>query len=387
MIQFSIVYNYKKRLRKNGTAEVQIRAYQNGKAKYFSTGIFLTPYQWSKKQLKVIDHPNSFEYNAEIRRQLDNVEAFSLHWVKAKGSITLEQLEHFYRYDDAGSFTAFWQCEMEEEKQLTARTKKNHKTAFNHWIAFRKDVQFTELDFNLVREFDKYLHGLKLHLNTIYAHHKQVRRYINLAIKKGLIEVNNNPYLHFSPKTKESERTVLLKEEVSKLELLEFSKKDFFLEVIRDMFLFACYTGLRFSDLHQLRHENIEQDESGLLLNIVAQKTGKGLRLPLYKLHNQKPEEIIKKHQIPSHRGGDLVFYAYTNQYYNRALKRIAELAGINKTITSHVARHTFATHLASKVPLHILKTILQHSKIETTMVYVHLSNRMVNEALDEVSW
>jgi site-specific recombinase XerD len=82
-----------------------------------------------------------------------------------------------------------------------------------------------------------------------------------------------------------------------------------------------------------------------------------------------------------------LVFHKYTNQYFNRILKLLAARAGINKVITSHVARHTFATHLASKIPLPILKSILQHSKIETTMIYLHLSNKIVNDALDGVDW
>ena len=109
--------------------------------------------------------------------------------------------------------------------------------------------------------------------------------------------------------------------------------------------------------------------------------------LPLYKLYKRKPEAIIQKYkeEVMYERG--LIFHTYSNQYFNRALKQLATMAGIQKKVTSHVARHTFATHLASKVPIHILKAILQHSKIETTMVYLHLSSKLVNDALDGVDW
>lgn len=69
MIQFTISFNEKKRLRKDGTAPIVIRAYENRRRKYISTGLFVTPKQWSKKYHKVIDHPNELQYNAEIRRQ------------------------------------------------------------------------------------------------------------------------------------------------------------------------------------------------------------------------------------------------------------------------------------------------------------------------------
>ena len=192
MIQFTLIHNFKKKLRKDGTAIINLKAYLNGKRKYISTPIYVKPTQWSKRLSKVVDHPNANAYNAEIHRQLNKLENYPYDWVRKHGSVTLNQ---------------------------------------------------------------------------------------------------------------------------------------------------------------------------------------------------RKPEDIILKHKkdLLYHRG--LVFHKYSNQYFNRTLKEVAARAGIQKKVTSHVARHTFATHLASKVPLHILKSILQHSKIETTMIYLHLSNKLVNDALDSVDW
>jgi integrase len=389
MIQFAVVYNSRnKKLRKDGTASVQIRAYLDKKRKYFATGIYVTPMQWSKKNNQVLNHPHSLQYNGEIRRQLDELEVYALDWIKKHGGMTLEQLEGYYKYEDVQSFTDFWKYELEHDTKLTKITKKKHQTALNYWTRFQKDVKFSELTYNLIHDFDTFLFSHKLHINMVYTHHKQVKKYINQAIRRELFDANKNPYLNFTASTQPTERIVLSTEEVERLESLTFERNEFYLELIRDMFLFSCYTGLRFSDTCAIRCKDVDQDKEGLVLNIVAKKTSKQLMLPLYKLHLRKPEALILKHRIVKVGAEEEpIFHKYTNQYFNRTLKELAVLAEIAKPITSHVARHTFATHLASKIPIHILKSILQHSKIETTMVYLHLSSKMVNDALDGVDW
>ncbi|MBL4649880.1 MAG: site-specific integrase [Aureispira sp.] len=387
MIQFVITFNDKNRLKKDGTASIAIRAYENRKRKYIPTGLYIKPSQWSKKYNKVIDHPNELQYNAEIRRQLDGVEAYVLERIKRQGSITLDQLEDYFKYGDIESFTDFWIYELEADKKLEKRTKKNHKTALNYFLEFQKEVQFSELTYNLIYDFDSFLYGKGLHINTVYTHHKQVKKYINLAIRKDLLEPNKNPYLKFQVKTAPTERIVLSQEELAKIEDMNFTRDNVHLDLVRDMFLFSCYTGLRFSDTCALSYEDIDQDKEGMVLNIVAKKTTKQMLLPLYKLYERKPEAIIQKYRAEVMYERGLIFHEYSNQYFNRALKQLAKMAGIQKPVTSHVARHTFATHLASKVPIHILKAILQHSKIETTMVYLHLSSKLVNDALDGVDW
>jgi site-specific recombinase XerD len=387
MIQFTLIYNLKNKLLKNGTALLQIRAYQNPNRKYISTEIYLKPSQWSKRFSKVIDHPNANEYNAELSRQISELENYTFDWIRKHGSITLDQLNHYLKCDDSASFTEFWIYELEHDRKLQKETKKKHRTALNYWLKFRKDVKFSELTHRLVRDFDTFLYEHNLHINSVYTHHKQVKKYINLAIRNDLLEMNKNPYLKFKPKTAETERIVLSEEEVIRLEALVFRTEEFYLELVRDMFLFSCYTGLRFSDMCSLTYEDINHDKEGMVLNIVTKKSNKQLLLPLYKLHKRKPETIIQKYRNEVLYEEGLIFHKYTNQYFNRTLKSIASRAEIKKSVTSHVARHTFATHMASKVPIHILKAILQHSNIETTMIYLHLSNKLVNDALDGVVW
>ena len=227
MIQFSVVYNINNKLRANGTSALQIRAYKNRRRKYFTTALFIKPTQWSKKHSQVIDHPNAFQINADLRRRLNDLEGYTLELMQKHGEVTLEQLEGYFKYDGGGSFTKFWIYELEHDTRLTKSTKKKHKTALNYWMEFQKDVLFSELTFTL----------------------------------------------------------------------------------IRDMFLFSCYTGLRFADVCSITHSNIDQDKAGLVLNISAQKTKKQLLLPLYQLHKGKPQKAL-----PSRSRGACAHFSYLYQ-------------------------------------------------------------------------
>lgn len=86
MIQLKVIYNLNNKLRKDGTAQIHIRAYQNGKRKCIATGILVKPSQWSKRLDKVIDHPNANEYNLEISRQLTVLGAYVYDWVRKMAS-------------------------------------------------------------------------------------------------------------------------------------------------------------------------------------------------------------------------------------------------------------------------------------------------------------
>jgi len=157
---------------------------------------------------------------------------------------------------------------------------------------------------------------------------------------------------------------------------------------------------MRYSDTSRIAKENITQTDKGYNLSIKSLKTGKQIILPLYQLFPTddkltKPEKIIRKYldqheQKYNNRAfyDDISFFQnLTEQYTNRQLKVIAEKAGIRKNLTTHVARHTFATMMAQRVDITILQKLLQHSKLKETMIYVHMSNQIVESALDKIDW
>lgn len=383
MIRFKLIHNRKGKLNKAGKALIQIRAYLNSKNKFFSTGIYIKPIHWSNKAARVVGLKNSNEYNHLLNTKLQQLEEFCINSIRKQGALTLEQLETFWKSSKYDSFTAFVASELADDQKRAPSTVENNKASLRHWQAFRKDVLFSEINYSLIDAFDQYLRTHKLKLNSIHKHHRVIRRFINLAIKKNLLESQDNPYLQFELKREETKRMVLSKEEVTILENLEIPSDLSRLEQVRDVFLFSCYTGLRCSDALAINQSNLEQSPKGLKLNIRAQKTKKLLTLPLYTLHEGKPAQILEKYKDRPSK----LFSISSGQYLNRELKKLAKLAKINKAVTSHVARHTFATHLALKIPLHVLQSLLQHGKIETTMVYVHLSNQMINDELEKVDW
>ena len=389
MIAFSAVFNYKsKKPLKDGTSPVHICGYTKGvPRKYFHTNLYIQPEQWDPKLNQVVNHPNSAHYNAEIRRQIEELDKYQLHALRQGHAITLAKLHELHTAKDAYSFTEFWERKMNNNTRLEKETMKSHKTAYNHLVKFCRNVQFAHLSYDFINRFDEYLYGQNLAKNTVYTHHKQVKRYITEAIKEKFIKSEDNPYIHFKPSQAPTYRNVLTRTEIACLEALEFSPKQPGLRVVRDMFLFSCYTGLRFGDLITLKRRDIEEQEEGkLIMNLTASKTDKQLRSPLYKLYKGRPQEIAQ-YYLDFIKGNpeDLLFRELSNQRYNKQLKILAEKAGIHKAVTSHMGRHTFGTDMVKRVPVVIVQLLMQHSSVKTTMIYVHLSSRDIHESLDGV--
>ena len=133
------------------------------------------------------------------------------------------------------------------------------------------------------------------------------------------------------------------------------------------MFLFSCFTGLRFSDVSKLTKENIFSED----IVFTSEKTGKFQRIPL--------NNSAKRYLDPI----DIFKGNYTNEYFNRELKEIAKIVGIRKKITFHVSRHTFATNfLSCGGRVEHLQKLLGHSKIEDTMIYVHIVEILTNSQI-----
>jgi len=399
-IKYSVVFNRKKELREDGKALIQIRAYQNRKNVFFSTDIAISPKFWDKRNKCVKrTHKASRTYNQKIRAQRTKMEDFEYAVIERCGYCSLDDLK---KYDKEGhkrlTFTDFYQQEM-KLSTIKADSLKNQRTTFNKMCDYRPVVHFYDLSYQFVIGFDRHLRLQNLGLNTIAKHHRNLNKYIHLAERKGFFQSDRNPYKQFKPKQTEPEREFLNQLELNKLEELEFDNAVQHLKRLRDFFLISCWTGLRFSDVQKLCPRQIIQTKKGLQLQTRAKKTDKWLNLPLYNLFKMegqpsKIEQLITKllEQRAQETGGnkdfdEIPFFNISNQYLNRSLKKIAELAGINKRLTSHVGRRTFATILATKVQLPILQQLLQHKKIDMTLIYVQLSNQAIENELDKVKW
>jgi len=146
----------------------------------------------------------------------------------------------------------------------------------------------------------------------------------------------------------------------------------------RDFFLFSCYTGLRFSDLTAMTYENIKDG----CLTFTMQKTNKELSMPLM----EKAKRIIAKYENHPDRHANTLLPLSNNKRTNINLKEIAAKCKINKPITFHIARHTFAsTHVFIGTHLIILKELMGHSSIEQTEIYAKPNTTQIVDCMQKL--
>ncbi len=399
-IQFKVVYNYERTstLRENGTAAVYIRAYLNGKNRYFNTGIYITPKQWHKRNRTIVHHPNQYQLNKHIRDEIEKMQRFEYELQERGQDITLNRLKDYRDHKSIRSFTDFVKDQLEKEKaRLRRSTYTDQRQTLEKLIAFQEDIRFHEIKPKFLKSFIEFLHTEGLSQNTVHKHYKNFRKFINLAIRYEYLTPDKNPCKQVSVKKVKTEKLFLLEQEFKQFEAFEAPKNKPQLAVVKDIFLFTCMTGLRFSDVSALKKENVVETPEGIELHFVAVKTGKPYRQNLRKLFPipgsmySRPEQIIKRRLKDLLIEDDILFvYKHRNSYV-RQLKKLAEplsvRAVVKSDISSHTGRHTFGTMMADKVDVHVLKELMQHSNIRETMIYVHLNNKMIDKALDRVNW
>lgn len=390
-IQISLVYNRKNKLNKNEESLIQICCYQNGKRTYFSTGIYVKPNEWNEKRMTINDNRLDYDdLNDEIDKQISELKD-SIKLKKQKGeSVSLNNLK---KIKEIGIYTSFYKFMHDEiEKALLEEsTKKSQRRTLLVLREFNKELTFSELNVSFLMNFERYLNLKNLKTNTIYKYFKNIRTYVNLAIVKDLMEINDYPFKKFKLKQVDGNRDFLSPDELKRLEKLKFSE-DNKLNKVKDIFLFSCYIGIRFSDIVRLKDENFEKIEEVYWLTYDMSKskrkndssTKKIIRIPISKFFNGKPIEIFKKYRCDK----DFLFDDFTNTEINRHLKLIENQLKSGKKLSFHVARHTSATNLIYHgLPISTVQKILGHDKIETTQVYAKVLDVTLLNDLDKIDF
>ena len=373
------------------TGLIEIRMYYDGKASYKSTGYRITSDQWNKKKgipRDALMLRNIETLISELKTFESNYRAVNKTW----------DLDYFKRKDKPiqeppqknVSFTDFFKEQLDGEKALKQPSLRTRKLSFDYFKKFRENVRFDEVNYHLIQSFDLFLHaqkasGRKLHLNTIQKHHKHVRKYVLQAIKHRYIAGIDNPYLDFKAPSQPFESNFLTWEELQRFEELTFDKKESMLERCRDMFLLACYTGLRFNDVYKIRPSHLTETSEGLELNYQANKTKKFGQKFLYLLFDGKPQTIARKYmKIEDDR---TIFKGLANPKVNAALKIIAKLANVPKATKFKDARNTFANIMLTKVSMNVVQDEMQHAMLSTTQVYLKNNPELKKQALSKINW
>jgi len=248
-----------------------------------------------------------------------------------------------------------------------------------------KDIEFDKITRKFVFDFDEYLRFDRIHgnnkglaNNTTVKYIRNISVMINHSVKRGLI--NNNPFLVFDGKLEDIETTFLTLEELRKIE-----KKVLFnnrLDVVRDIFLFSCYTSYAPIDIKNLRRGNCILDED-LDSWVKTRRKKTGIRTNVLAIPPLK--RIIEKYQNnPECLNDNRLIPDRSNTNVNAYLKEIADLCNIDKNLTWYVGRHTFATTvaLANDIPMEIISQIMGHKRITQTQHYAKLSDKNVKQAM-----
>lgn len=244
-----------------------------------------------------------------------------------------------------------------------------------------KDISLEEVTPKFLSNFDNYL---RVEYNMANNHAMKIRQKLRTIYKVAIDNgwVSKNPFstvkIHFDP----VERDVLTKSELAALIQTDmiFDR----LEKMRDVFVFACFTGLAHCDVAGLTKENIITDEAGQVwLKTHRQKTSEVVDIPLLEI----PQLIIKKYQGMKELNGKLL-PTLTNSCSNLYLKEVAVRCGINKTLTFHMARHTFATTvtLSNGVPIESVAKMLGHRNIRTTQIYAKIIKDKLAEDMSKLA-
>jgi integrase len=362
----------------NGNKSIYLDYYNNGVREYNYLRLYLTPETT----------PLDKDANAKTL-QLANA-------IKAKKIVELQNNAH--GFTNRGS-----RLNLNLIDYITALAEKKREKAggnkrgnYHSYLALAFHIQkysgnkttFKHVDKNYCEGFIDYLNTVTkgdvfgerhiLNQNTQWGYMKKLETVLNTAITDDII--SKNPFKLISrenkPEKKRAEICFLTLDEIKKLE-----KTPMHLPIIKQAFLFSCYTGLRFSDITRLTWGKLQKDSNGdTFINFVQKKTDKQEYLPIPK---------VAMNNLPKRNGAkdtDIVFKLPTNKFTNVVLKNWVFATGITKKVTFHVSRHTYATLLLTlETPIEVVSKNLGHADIQTTQIYAKVVNSAQRQAVNKL--
>ena len=374
-IKYRLVYNRKKQLNKQGTALVQVEALLNQRKVYFRTNLYLKPEHWNSRNAQVDNHPQAHDLNSMLFEFVLHLQAIELSLWKRGIPVTLSLLKDAIKKDKPVNvtFPVFAKIYVQESDRKRS-TKENLMTTITVLQEFRPGLDFKDITYTFLKEFEVHLKEKGNSVNTIAKHLRQLRTLVNEAINQGYIPSDAYPFRKYKIKQEKGRKEFLTPDELKRLENLDVDKK---LRHVLDAFLFCCYTGLRYSDFCQLTPENIIRVNGKRWLYFKSVKTDVEIRLPLHLLFEGKALAVLERYDIVT----DFAKIG-PNSEANKYLAQLAAFARIRKHITYHTARHTCATLLVHQgVPITTVQKLLGHTSVRTTEVYSEvLSNTIIRD-------
>ncbi|MDE5691497.1 MAG: site-specific integrase [Alistipes sp.] len=390
---FAVIFIIQKgKIRDDGTVPIVARITVNGEMVHFATRMYIHPDRWQPKDYRTTGKTKEEkqinemleELRVLIRRKYDEM-------LRREEVITAGKLKNAITGLDQNATTLLQVCDrfiedytdLLKTEQCCRETYLRYKLTRNRLAEFMQaryrlpDMAVKELHPRFATDFDRWLRmNYRLTNNSTMKLMRQLKTMLHVGYLNGWSK--NDPLAGYKLHFEKVDRGYLTDEELDRLANKVFAMKR--LEVIRDLFLFSCYTGLAYIDLKHLSADMLRRWPDGnLWIDTKRQKTD----VPVHVRLLDVPIRLIEKYDGTAK--GRLLFPVPSNQKVNSYLKEIASVCGIDKDLTSHMARHTFATTvtLANGVPIETVSKMLGHTNIQTTQIYARVIDTKINNDME----
>lgn len=380
---------------KNGKAPIYGRITVNKQRAEFAIGRNVEPDLWNIEKCKV---ESGTKDAREINSYLDFIKSNLLlkkREFEEKGRpITAHDLKNVHLGIDIEDKTILQVFQEHNErveglinKDFAPGTVERYKTCYKHVQDFiktkykRTDVSLSDVTPMFVTEFDYYLKTTrKCCNNTAVKYIKNFKKIVRIALANGWLK--RDPFANIKFRLDDVDLAYLDEDELNTLIKKEFAIER--MQQVKDVYLFCCFTGLAFVDVSSLRAEDIITKDYQLWIKKQRQKTKNWCHIPLL----APAIKILEKYKSnPGCKKKGLLLPVLTNQKMNAYLKEIADITGINKHLSTHTARHTFATTvtLSNQVSMEVVSKMLGHSSVNMTKKYARVVDDLIKKDMQKI--
>ena len=391
---FRILFYVKKKAPlRNGNLPLMGRISIDGRRAHFSTRLSVPARLWdtasgralgrSRVALRINDTLSNIRFRMERSYEVLLAE-------QGHASPQAVKARFFGRDLDCMTLLAFFRQHNDEFSRMVgvSRSKSSlykYRCVYQHLAAFIKhrykcdDLTFRELDRNFIVDFHAWIRREPaLRTNTAWVYMTALKHILMLA--RGMGYMQRDLFLNYKLHCETVARNYLSEEEI--IELMQLSLEESELQLVRDAYIFSCFTGLSYVDLRELRPENLRREGSEMWICTRRHKTGTEVNVRLFSV----PQAILRRYG-PTPRG-ERIFNLPTNGHCNACLRRILSRTRIERKLTFHTARHTFATTitLSNGVAIETISKLLGHTNIKTTQIYATVTRGRLGGELDRLS-
>lgn len=370
-VPMTINFKLRKYINNEGLSPVFLNVSSKERRSRINLDLFVDPKNWNKKQCRLVGPPEKIRDTNLI---LDNIDAkitkIKTTYRLSSKTLTLDSfLEEFNNEMPRANFVGFFKKLLADRKaSMHPNTYRKENAIYNKLFAYREEILFCDIDQQFFVKYRSHLAKLGNSKVTRNNNIKIIKKYLKYATKMGIklgVDLED-----IKPGSTKGHRTYLNSREIKAC--YHYFSSDYInpnYKLVLGYFLFSCFTGLRISDVMNIQRRYAEQ-ESYTLHNV------KGEKLQVINF-NQKTKDIIRN--TP-----ELFVRFVSEKCINETLKKIMQALNINKHVSFHVARHSFATNLIILgCPITTVQQLLNHSDIRDTMIYVHLAEQEKNNNAD----